>query len=115
LPREATASARHPDENHVARLARFFPAAVPVRLPIRLSPMGVADTRLENTIIEFSTTREVLFACTQPLEFGAQIRLQNSDGSLDVEASVVALQYNDGQTAVAARFSKEVPNWIVKP
>jgi hypothetical protein len=27
----------------------------------------------------------------------------------------VALQYSSGRTAVAARFSKDVTNWIVKP
>ena len=43
------------------------------------------------------------------------LRLQNSDGTLDAEASVVALQYTGGSTAVAARFTREVANWIVKP
>ena len=47
------------------------------------------------------------------LEFADRIRLQNSDGSLDVEASVVAVQYHDGQIAVAARFDRKVDNWIV--
>ena len=69
----------------------------------------------ESTIIEFGTPREVLFACSKPLEFGDVVRLRNSDGSLDTEASVVAVQYHPGQTVVAARFQKEVPNWIVKP
>jgi hypothetical protein len=41
--------------------------------------------------------------------------VQNSDGSLDVEASVVAVQYHNEQTAVAARFTRDVANWIVKP
>ena len=50
-----------------------------------------------------------------PLEFADLLRLQNSDGTLDAEASVVALQYTSGRTAVAARFTQEVSNWIVKP
>ena len=69
----------------------------------------------ESTVIEFGTPREVIFACTTPLEFADVLRLRNSDGSLDVEASVVAVQYHPGQTVVAARFLTEVPNWIVKP
>ena len=69
----------------------------------------------ESTIIEFGTSREVLFACTRPLEFGDILRLRNSDGSLDTEASVVAVQYHPGKTVVAARFLNSVPNWIVKP
>jgi hypothetical protein len=71
--------------------------------------------RTESTVIEFGTTREVLFSSTLPLEFADRLKLQNSDGTLDAEASVVALQYTSGRTAVAARFSQEVSNWIVKP
>jgi hypothetical protein len=49
------------------------------------------------------------------LEFGDILRLRNSDGSFDIEASVVAVQYHPDKTIVAARFVTEVPNWIVKP
>lgn len=69
----------------------------------------------ESTVIEFGTSREVLFACATPLEFADILRLRNSDGSLDTEASVVAVQYHPGKTIVAARFVTSVPNWIVKP
>jgi hypothetical protein len=69
----------------------------------------------ENTVIEFGTPREVLFAAGMPLEFADKLRVQNSDGSLDTEASVVAVQYHSGKIAVAARFTQEVANWIVKP
>jgi hypothetical protein len=68
----------------------------------------------ESIVIEFGTPREVLFACTTPLEFADVVRLRNSDGSLDIEAGVVAVQYHPTQAVVAARFRKEVPNWIVK-
>jgi len=66
-------------------------------------------------VIEFGTPHEVLFACATPLEFADILHLRNSDGSLDAEASVVAVQYHPGSTAVAARFVKSVPNWIIKP
>ena len=72
---------------------------------------GVAP---ESTVIEFGTSREVLFACSMPLEFADVLRLRNTDGSLDTEASVVAVQYHPGATIVAARFLGAVPNWIVK-
>jgi len=68
----------------------------------------------ENTVIEFGTSREVLFACSTPLEFADVLRLRNSDGSLDTKASVVAVQYHPKTTIVAARFLNSVPNWIVK-
>jgi len=69
----------------------------------------------EQTVIEFGTPREVLFASTLPLEFEDRLRLANSDGSLDARAVVVAVRYHDGRKAVAARFLGEVGNWIIKP
>lgn len=103
----------------VAGLARFFPEAAPVRIPVQLARTlqageSSAANFTESTVIEFGTPREVLFACNTPLEFSDIIRLRNADGSLDTEASVVAVQYHPGSTVVAARFCKEVPNWIVK-
>jgi hypothetical protein len=113
----------------VADLARFFPDATPVRIPVQLTrrspasnnkPANPTETGIpenvvsESTVIEFGTTREVLFACATPLEFADVLRLRNSDGSLDTEASVVAVQYHPGTTIVAARFLTSVPNWIVK-
>jgi hypothetical protein len=112
---QATARARSPQENATAKLARFFPEATPVRIPVRLTRLaGQGNVFTESTVIEFGTTKEVLFASSEPLEFADRIRLQNSDGTLDAEACVVALQYGAGRTAVAARFTRDVPNWIVK-
>ena len=86
-----------------------------MRIPIRLTRMaGETSTLSESTVIEYGTPREVLFASSLPLEFADKLRLRNSDGTLDAEACVVALQYNAGRTAVAARFTHAVPNWIVK-
>lgn len=115
LPGEAAAAAWQAGESPVEKLAKFFPAASPLRIAVRLTRSAGQRLCAEGTVVEFGTAREVLFACTQPLEFGDLIRLQNSDGSLDVEASVVAVQYHLGQTAVAARFTRDVANWIVKP
>jgi len=114
LPQQATARARSSQESCIAKLAKFFPAATPVRLPVHLTRLGQSTMFSESTLIEFGTPREVLFASTLPLEFGDKVRLQNSDGTLDAEACVVAVQYNAGRTAVAARFTRDVPNWIVK-
>jgi hypothetical protein len=108
--------ARPSPPSTVARLARFFPHATPVRLPVCvIRGQGLAATAPEATVIEFGTPQEVLFASALPLEFAETLRLQNSDGTLDAEASVVAVQYHHGRTAVAARFTRAVPNWIVKP
>ena len=118
MAQQATAQSRAAQTGTVADLARFFPEATPVRIPIQLTRTGSLPGGAmvqESTVIEFGTCREVLFACATPLEFADVLRLRNSDGSLDTEASVVAVQYHPGTTIVAARFSSAVPNWIVKP
>ncbi len=110
------ASATFRSESCIARLARFFPDATPVRIPVRVTGMDdPAGAVSEQTVIEYGTPREVLFVSRLPLEFAGRVRVENSDGSLCAEAAVVALQVHDGRIAVAARFSGEVSNWIVKP
>jgi hypothetical protein len=123
LAQQATAQSRTGQTSTVAELARFFPEATPVRIPVQFTRLNLASDGTtvvgasvqESTVIEFGTAREVLFACSTPLEFADLLRLRNSDGSLDTEASVVAVQYHPGKTIVAARFTTSVPNWIVKP
>jgi len=119
LGHQGTATGRTPhNTSALAGLARFFPDATPVRMPVQLAralqPGDLSAAFTESTVIEFGTPREVLFACNMPLEFADVLRFRNSDGSLDFEASVVAVQYHPGTTLVAARFRGEVPNWIVK-
>ncbi len=113
----ATAHALAPDQ--VSRLAKFFPQATPLRIPIRLSRThgngnGQGHTIFQETVIEFGTPREVLFALARPLEFADRVLLESKDGTLRAEASVVAVQYHPERTVIAARFLKDVPNWIVK-
>lgn len=123
MAQQGTAPSRTAQTSTVAELARFFPEATPVRIPVQFTRSRNASNESrpaagaveESTVIEFGTSREVLFACTTPLEFADVLRLRNSDGSLDTEASVVAVQYHPGTTVVAARFLTSVPNWIVKP
>ncbi|MGD1215497.1 MAG: hypothetical protein ABR861_10985 [Terriglobales bacterium] len=125
MPNQATARALEPDI--VSRLARFFPEATPVRIPIKLSrtksngngnddPTAHENENIffQDTVIEFGTPREVLFGVDRPLEFADRVLLESNDGSLHAEASVVAVQYHPERTAVAVRFLKPVPNWIVK-
>ena len=100
----------------VEKLAELFPTASRVRLPVRVTAMSAGRRRLhEQTVIEFGTPQEVLFSSALPLEFEDRLRLENSDGSLDARATVVAVRYYDGRKAVAARFSGPVENWIIKP
>ena len=136
MPNQATVRALEPDI--VSRLARFFPEATPVRIPIRLSRSqnngngnskngnGNGDLTarehqgesenvfFQDTVIEFGTAHEVLFVLDRPLEFADRVLVESNDGSLHAEAFVVAVQYHLERTAVAVRFLKHVPNWIVK-
>lgn len=125
VPNQASATARALESDVVSRLAKFFPDATPVRIPIRLSRAnghengdGRTSSRSwsspQETVIEFGTPREVLFIVQQPLEFADRVLIESKDGSLSAEASIVAVQYHPERTVVAARFLKNVPNWIVK-
>ena len=121
------ATARALELGLVGRLARFFPEATPVRIPIKLSrtdgngngnASGHENSTVffQNTVIEFGTPQEVLFVVDSPLEFADRVLVESNDGSLHAEASVVAVQYHHQpeRTVVAVRFLKHVPNWIVK-
>ena len=129
MPNQATAHAIEP--GIVGRLAKFFPEATPVRIPIKLShshsegqssassaePKNKNEDEsvfIQDTIIEFGTPREVLFAVDRPLQFADHVFVESKDRALYAEASVVAVQYHPERTVVAVRFLKPVPNWIVK-
>jgi hypothetical protein len=115
VPKAAIARARSASESSTSKLAKFFPDATPVRIRVSLTRIANEGNRnTESTVIEYGTAREVLFASTLPLEFADILRLQNSDGTLDTEARVVAVQYSGERKAVAARFTQAVTNWIVK-
>jgi len=135
VPSQGSAPVRALESDFVGRLARFFPDATPVRIPIRLSRASDCDScngeqaadgngnnrvggngwsALQETVIEFGTPQEVLFVVAQPLEFADRVLVESRDGFLCAEASIVAVQYHSERTVVAARFLKPVPNWIVK-
>lgn len=99
----------------MGKLAQFFPEATPVRIPVRVAFSGRDRTVTEQTVLEFGTSCEVLFASSLPLEFDDQVHLETADHSLSADASVVAVQYHNGKTAIAVRFAQRVPNWIIQP
>src|SRR6266481_4981441 len=101
-------------DSQIERLARFFPSAIRVSVPVRVSAAGANSGSAENTVIEFGTANEVLFSSVLPLEFEDKVRLKSADGSLDTEADVVAVQLSNGKLAIAARFTRSVTNWILK-
>ena len=112
MANEALAASRTPSA--VAGLAQFFPEASPVRIPVRVIRLKQGASLSEETVIEFGTPDEALFASSLPLEFEDGVKLENADGSLSAEAKVVAVQYQQGHTAVAARFVRHIANWIIQ-
>lgn len=96
-------------------LAELFPSATPLRVSILVS-MGRGNGHLleESTVIEFGTSTMVFFESRLPLELTDKIRLENSDQSLGTDAIVVAIRDGVTHRAVAARFVREVRNWIVQ-
>ena len=116
MPRESLAPTVLPGESCVEKLAQLFPNASAVRIPVRVITAVAGQRRLqEQTVIEFGTAQEMIFASSLPLEFEDRVRVSNSDGSFDAHATVVAVRYHEGRKAVAARFLGEVGNWIIKP
>jgi hypothetical protein len=95
----------------VNALAQFFPDAMPLHLAVRVETKAA---EIEQTVIEFGTGDEIIFASALQLEFGDRLTISTSDKSLEAELEVVALQFQGGAAAVAARFLERVPNWIVK-
>jgi hypothetical protein len=116
LSSEAEVATVLADQTCIEKLAQLFPGVSPVRIPVCVTTAVTGGRHLqEHTVIEFGTAHEVLFASSLPLEFEDQVRLVNSDGSLDARATVVAVRYHSRGKAVAVRFVKEVGNWIIKP
>jgi hypothetical protein len=116
VSREAAVASQVASLSPVGRLAQFFPGVTAVRMPVQVTGVSLRGSSVtEQSVVEFATAQEVLFASGLPLEFDDRIRLENNDGSLAAEAMVVAVQYHDGKTAVAARFVKKVNNWIIQP
>ena len=127
MPNQATARALESDI--VSRLAKFFPEAAPVRIPIKLSRVNNDDNGngrdsttvhtndsafFQDTVIEFGTAHEILFMVAEPLEFADHVLVESTDGSFYAEATVVAVQYHPKRAAVAVRLLNHVANWIVK-
>ena len=110
---QSKAATKAVQETQVSQLARFFPAAIRVRIPVSVEKLTMPGAG-EQTVIEYGTSQELLFAVDSNFNFEDRVRVKNADGSLDAEASVVAVQLGSEGCAVAVRFNQAVPNWIIK-
>lgn len=103
------------DKSCAEQLARFFPQANAVRIPVQVtSRRGGATNLREATIVEFSSANHAIFLSTLPLEFGDQVRLEARPEGYLTEATVDAVQYHEGRKAVAVRFVQGPCDWVVR-
>lgn len=95
------------------QLARFFPDVRPIGLPALLTRKGSVSVR-EAVIVEFAGTERAIFTSSLPLEFADRVHLENERGHR-MEAKVVAVQYQDGKTAVAVQILNGPFSWMKRP
>ncbi|MGC1484793.1 MAG: hypothetical protein WA789_13440 [Candidatus Acidiferrum sp.] len=115
---------RRPDEATVTeneqgcaeRLARFFPRATAVRVPVQITAMRAGSKRLrEATVVEFGGSEHAIFLSSLPLEFDDRVRMERDRNGCTAEAIVVAVQYHEGHKAVAVRFLQGPCAWVTQP
>ena len=104
------------EPNCAEQLARFFPRALAVRVPVQVTALRGGATRLrEATVVEYGGSNHAIFVSTLPLEFDDLVRLENGRKGSAAEASVVAVQYHEGRKAVAVRFLRCPCDWVTMP
>jgi hypothetical protein len=103
------------EQSCTEQLARFFPRAMPVRIPVQVTAIRSGRVKLrEATVVEFSGTENVIFSSTLPLEFDDRVRIENSGRTDSSDGIVIAVQYQEGRKAVAIRFTNGPCNWVTQ-
>jgi len=98
------------------QLARFFPGAKAVRVRAVLRPLrSGADQVRESVVVEFASAKRVIFSSKLPLEFDDRVRISDAEGNAECDATVVAVQYHDGEKAVAVQFVDKQIFWVKRP
>src|SRR5277367_6036280 len=85
-------------QNCAEQLSRFFPRALPVRVPVQVTALraGSAAWR-EATVFEFAGAEHAIFLSTLPLEFSDRVKVHRGNNAEVTEGSVVAVQYHEGR------------------
>jgi len=96
------------------QLARFFPHARRVRIPVQVTVRrGGSSSLREAAVVEFGSPEHAIFLSTLPLEFDEHVRIEADGEGRPAEATVVGMQYREGRKAVAVRFSQGPCDWVV--
>ncbi|MGC1617072.1 MAG: hypothetical protein WA765_01140 [Candidatus Acidiferrum sp.] len=113
-PNEAAVTAN--EQGCTERLARFFPRATPVRVPVQITALRSGSTRLrEATVVEYGGSEHAIFLSSLPLEFDDKVRIERDGKACPAEATVIAVQYHEGNKAVAVRFLQGPCAWVTQP
>ncbi len=98
------------------QLARFFPQAIALRVPVQVTALRGGSMKLrEATLLEFGTSELAIFLSTLPLEFDDRVRLERNGKGRRADAIVIAVQYHEGRKAVAVKFSDGPCDWVTQP
>ena len=104
------------EQNCAEQLARFFPQLRPIRVQVQVTLLRGGGSQLrEAAILEFGAAEHAIFLSTLPLEFNDRVRLEAVEQGRPGEATVVAVQYQEGRKAVAVRFMQGHCNWVIEP
>jgi hypothetical protein len=98
------------------QLARFFPQASAVHVPVQVTALRGGRTKLrEAATLEFGAPDFAIFLSTLPLEFDDRVRLERDQRGRAVQATVIAVQYHEGHKAVAVKFTQGPCDWVTQP
>jgi hypothetical protein len=104
------------EQSCAERLARFFPRATAVRVPVQITSLRAGSTRLrEATVVEFGGSEHAIFLSSLPLEFDDRVRIERDRNGGTADATVIAVQYHEGRKAVAVRFLQGPCAWVTQP
>ena len=117
MKRSTETAVSEPELDCAAQLARFFPSAAAVRVPVQVTALRAGRAKLrEATVLEFGGAQHAIFLSTLPLEFEDRVRLErDARGGAAADATVVAVQYHEGRKAVAVKFTRGMSDWVMQP
>lgn len=97
------------------QLARFFPELKTMRVPAELTLLRASQAAAqENVVVEFGGVEHAIFLAKLPLEYNDKVRMHTHGQDGAFEASVVGMQFDEGQKAIAVRFRRGSCNWVTK-
>jgi len=97
------------------QLARFFPHARAIRIPVQVIAQRGGGTSLrEAAVVEYGGPEHAIFLSNLPLEFDDHVRIEATGEGRPTEATVVGVQYHEGRKAVAVRFLQGPCDWVVR-